>query len=140
MVNRVILIGYLGRDPEVRFTQGGAAVANFTMATNERWKDRDGVAQQKAEWHRIVAWGKLAEFCERYLSKGRQIYLEGRIQTREWEDREGDKRRTTEIVAQTIQFVGPKPGESRESDDEGDQPEGSGGSSGGGAGDDSIPF
>jgi single-strand DNA-binding protein len=108
MVNKVILVGRLGRDPELRYTQGGQPVANFTVATNESWTNRDGERQERTEWHRIVAWGKQAEFCGNYLSKGRQVYIEGRIQTREWEDAKGEKRRTTEIVAQTIQGLGPR--------------------------------
>jgi single-strand DNA-binding protein len=106
MVNKVILIGRLGRDPELRYTQGGQPVANFTIATNEGWTNRDGERQERTEWHRIVAWGKQAEFCSNYLTKGRQVYVEGRLQTREWEDRGGEKRRTTEIVAQSIQGLG----------------------------------
>jgi len=106
MVNKVILVGHLGRDPEIRYTQSGQAVANFTMATGERWKDKEGELQERTEWHRIVAWGKLAEFCSNYLGKGRQVFIEGRIQSREWEDKQGEKRRTTEIVAQTIQALG----------------------------------
>ncbi len=105
-VNKVILVGNLGRDPELRYTQGGQGVANFTLATNERWKDRDGNNQERTEWHRIVVWGKQAENCAQYLQKGRSVYLEGRLQTREWEDKEGVKRHTTEIVAQTVQFLG----------------------------------
>jgi single-strand DNA-binding protein len=109
-VNKVILIGNLGRDPELRYTQGGKAVANFTIATNEKWKDSDGQAQERVEWHRIITWGKTAENCSQYLSKGRSVYVEGRLQTREWEDREGQKKRTTEIVAQFVQFLSPKDG------------------------------
>ena len=109
MVNKVILVGNLGRDPEIRHTQSSQPVANFTLATSERWTSKDGERQEKTEWHRIVVWGKLAEFCGQYLSKGRQVYIEGRLQTREWEDREGNKRKTTEIVADTVQFVGPRP-------------------------------
>lgn len=105
-VNKVILIGNLGRDPEMRHTQGGRAVANFTLATNERWRDRDGNAQERTEWHRIVAWDRLAEICTEYLAKGRQAYIEGRLQTREWEDRDGNKRYTTEIVATNMQMLG----------------------------------
>jgi len=105
-VNKVILIGNLGRDPELRYTQGGQAVANFTLATNERFSTKDGDKQERTEWHRIVAWGRTGELCAQYLSKGRSVYLEGRLQTREWEDKEGQKRRTTEIVAQTVQFLG----------------------------------
>ena len=105
-VNKVILVGNLGRDPEMRHTQQGRAVANFTIATNERWKDRDGQQQERTEWHRIVVWDRLAEICVEYLAKGRQVYIEGRLQTREWEDKEGNKRYTTEIVASTMQMLG----------------------------------
>src|SRR5262245_23303800 len=105
-VNKVILIGNLGRDPELRYTQGGQAVANFTLATNERFSTKDGDKQERTEWHRIVAWGRTGELCAQYLSKGRSVYIEGRLQTREWEDKEGQKRRTTEIVANTVQFLG----------------------------------
>lgn len=105
-VNKVILIGNLGSDPEVRYTPSGAAVANFNIATNENWKDKNGQDQERTEWHRIVVWGKLAELCGEYLSKGRTVYVEGRLQTRDWTDKEGNKRYTTEIVANTIQFLG----------------------------------
>ena len=106
MVNKVILIGRLGRDPELRYTQGGQPVANFTLATNERWRGKDGNSQERTEWHRIVVWAKTAENCAQYLQKGRQVYVEGRLQTREWEDKEGNKRQTTEVVALTVQFLG----------------------------------
>jgi single-strand DNA-binding protein len=105
-VNKVILIGNLGKDPEVRFTPSGAAVANFNIATNESWTDKSGQKQERTEWHRIVVWGKLAELCGEYLKKGRQCYVEGRLQTREWTDKEGKKNYTTEVVAQTVQFLG----------------------------------
>jgi single-strand DNA-binding protein len=105
-VNKVILIGNLGRDPELRYTQGGSAVANFTLATNERWRDKDGNNQERTEWHRIVVWGRTAENCAQYLQKGRPVYIEGRLQTREWEDKDGNKRNTTEINALTVQFLG----------------------------------
>ena len=105
-VNKVILIGNLGRDPEMRYTKGGQPVANFTLATNEAFTTRDGQREERTEWHRIVVWGKTAELCVEHLAKGRSVYLEGRIQTREWEDKEGQKRRTTEVVAQTVQFLG----------------------------------
>jgi single-strand DNA-binding protein len=104
-VNKVILIGRLGRDPELRYTQGGQAVANFTLATNERFANKSGEQQERTEWHRIVAWGKTGELCAQYLSKGRNVYVEGRLQTREWEDKEGQKRTTTEIVAQNVTFL-----------------------------------
>ena len=105
-VNKVILVGNLGRDPEIRYTQGGQPVANFTLATTESFTSREGKREERTEWHRIVVWGKTAELCTQYLAKGRTVYLEGRIQTREWEDKEGQKRRTTEVVAQTVQFLG----------------------------------
>ena len=106
MVNRVILIGRLGRDPEIRHTTSGAAVANFSVATDERWTDAEGNRQTRTEWHNIVAWRKLAEICGQYLRKGRLVFIEGRIQTREWDDRDGNKRRTTEIVASNMQMLG----------------------------------
>jgi single-strand DNA-binding protein len=105
-VNKVILIGNLGRDPELRYTQSGQAVANFTLATSERFANKSGEQQERTEWHRIVAWGKTGELCAQYLSKGRSVYIEGRLQTREWEDKEGQKRSTTEIVAQNVTFLG----------------------------------
>jgi len=106
-VNKVILLGNLGRDPEVRYTPSGAAVANFTIATSEEWKDKDsGEKQERTEWHRVVAWRRLGEICGEYLHKGSQVYIEGRLQTKSWEDREGNKRYTTEIVAQTMQMLG----------------------------------
>ena len=106
-INKVILIGNLGKDPEVRFTPGGQAVANFNIATSESWTDKNsGQKQERTEWHRIVVWGKLAELCGEYLKKGRQCYVEGRLQTREWTDKEGQKKYTTEIVANTVQFLG----------------------------------
>ena len=109
-VNKVIVVGNLGRDPELRYIQSGQAVANFSVATNEKWKDKDGNNQERTEWHRIVVWGKSAENCAQYLQKGRSVYIEGKLQTREWEDREGHKRSTTEIVAQTVQFLGGRGG------------------------------
>ncbi len=104
-VNKVILVGRLGADPEIRYTQGGAAVANFNIATSENWTDRDGQKQERTEWHRIVVWGKMAETCSQFLGKGRQVFVEGRLQTRQWDDKEGNKRYTTEIVANTVQFL-----------------------------------
>ena len=105
-INKVILIGNLGADPEVRYTQSGSPVANLRIATSERWTSKDGQPQERTEWHRIVTFGRLAEHCRDYLAKGRQIYAEGRLQTRQWEDKDGNKRYTTEIVAQTVQFLG----------------------------------
>lgn len=105
-VNKVILIGNLGADPEARYTQSGSPVTNFRIATSEKWTSKDGQPQERTEWHRIVTFGRLAEHCRDYLSKGRQVFVEGRIQTRQWDDRDGNKRYTTEIVAQTVQFLG----------------------------------
>ena len=109
-VNKVILVGNLGRDPELRYIPSGQAVANFTLATNDRWRDKEGNNQERTEWHRIVAWGKSAENCAQYLQKGRSVYIEGRLQTREWEDKDGNKRQTTETIAQTVQFLGGRGG------------------------------
>mgnify|MGYP001818617383 FL=1 len=106
-INKVILIGRLGSDPEVRYTPSGVAVANFNIATSEEWKDKDsGEKKERTEWHRIVAWRRLGEICGEYLSKGKQVYIEGRLQTRDWEDKDGNKRYTTEIVANDVQFLG----------------------------------
>ena len=101
-LNKVMLIGNLGKDPEVRYTPGGQAVANFNIATNENWTDKGGAKQERTEWHKIVVWGKTAELCGEYLSKGRQVYIEGRLQTREWNNKEGVKQYTTEIVANQV--------------------------------------
>jgi single-strand DNA-binding protein len=137
-LNKVTLIGNLGRDPELRYTANGQAVANFTLATSESWTNRNGEREQRTEWHRIVAWGRLAEICGEHLSKGKQVYVEGRLQTREWEDKEGNKRRTTEVNAQQLLMLGRRgeaaptgPQESRE----GEQPSGDPGNVG-----DDIPF
>jgi len=105
-VNKVILVGRLGQNPEVRYTPSGAAVANFSVATNESWNDKQGAKQERTEWHRVVVWGKLAELCSKYLVKGRQVYLEGRLQTRQWQDKDGQTKYTTEVQAQTVQFLG----------------------------------
>lgn len=111
-VNKVILIGNVGRDPELRYTAGGTAVAKFSLATSEAWGKGES-RKERTEWHRIVCWGKQAEFCGEYVKKGSKLYVEGRIQTRDWEDKEGQKRYTTEIVANTLQFVGSKRDEGR---------------------------
>jgi len=103
-VNKVILVGNLGKDPELRYTPSGAAVATFSVATTDRFKDKDG--NQKTEWHNIVAWRQLAEICGKYLHKGKQVYIEGRIQTRSYDDRDGNKRYITEIVADQMQMLG----------------------------------
>ena len=107
-VNKVILVGNLGRDPELRYTKNGSAVANFTLATSDNFTTKDGQREERTEWHRIVAWGKTAELCTQYLAKGRTVYIEGQLRTREWEDKEGGKRQTTEVHAQTVQFIGPR--------------------------------
>lgn len=105
-VNKVIIVGRLGNDPEVKSISSGQNVAKLSVATSEAWTGKDGQKQERTEWHRIVVWGKQADLCGKYLSKGRQVYIEGRLQTRSWEDPQGQKRYTTEIVANTIQFLG----------------------------------
>jgi single-strand DNA-binding protein len=105
-INKVILIGNLGADPEMRNTPSGQPVTTLRLATNERWTGKNGEQNERTEWHRVIVWGKQAEICNEYLRKGRQVYVEGRIQTREWQDKEGQKRYTTEIVAQTVQMLG----------------------------------
>ena len=104
-VNKVILIGNLGADPEVKHTQGGQAVANLRLATSEKWNDLDGNAQERTEWHNVVVWGKTAENCGQYLKKGRQVYVEGRLQSREYENKDGATVRVWDINAQTVQFL-----------------------------------
>ncbi len=141
-VNKVILVGNLGKDPEVRFTPSGRAVARFTLATTESWMDQESGRQERTDWHNIVVWGKQAESCGQYLAKGRQVYVEGRITSRSYDDKDGNKRYITEIVAQRVQFLGGGSGGGRSG-----QPEG-GGSGGGGfddfgggpVPDDDIPF
>jgi len=105
-VNRVILVGRLGRDPETRYTGSGQAVANFSVATDESYKDRNGERQKRTEWHKIVVWGKQAEIAQQYLKKGSLVFIEGRIQSREWQDKEGQKRTSFEIVANTFRMLG----------------------------------
>lgn len=106
-INKVILVGRLGRDPEVRYTADGTAVANFTMATSKEWKDKQtGEKKERTEWHKVVAWRRLGEICGEYLSKGKQVYIEGSLQTREWQDQDGNRRWTTEIVASEMQMLG----------------------------------
>ena len=105
-VNKVILVGNLGRDAELRYTPGGAAVATLNMATTEVWNDKQGQRQEKTEWHRVVLWGKTAESLTEYLTKGKQIYVEGRLQTRQWDDKDGNKRYTTEIRGDRIVLLG----------------------------------
>ncbi|MGD9817901.1 MAG: single-stranded DNA-binding protein [Desulfomonilaceae bacterium] len=105
-LNRVMLLGRVGKDPEVRYTASGKAVATFTLATSLKWRDQEGKDQEKTEWHRIVAWGRLGEICGEYLGKGKQAYVEGRIQSREWEDQDGNKRTTFEIIASDLILLG----------------------------------
>ena len=105
-VNKVILVGNLGKDPELKYTPAGVAVANFSIATTESYKDREGNRQSKTEWHNIVVWRQLAEICGKYLHKGKQVYIEGKLQTRKWQDRDGNDRYTTEIVADQMQMLG----------------------------------
>lgn len=104
-INKVILVGYLGSDPEIRYTPSGAAVTNFRMATKEQWATKEGEKQERTEWHKLVVWGKLGEICGQYLHKGSMVYIEGRLQTRAWDDRDGNKRWTTEIIAQGMQML-----------------------------------
>lgn len=135
-VNKVILIGNVGKDPDVKFTPGGQAVANFTIACNEQWKDKAGEKQERVEWIRIVAWGKLAELCGQYLQKGRQVYIEGKMQTREWTDKENVKKWTTEVVAKEVTFLGK--GEGRAEPAGAPAPDSAPGNPG--PGEDDIPF
>ncbi len=121
-VNKVILIGNLGRDPEIRYTRDGTAVANLNLATSDSWKDSQGQRQERTEWHRVVAWDKLAEIAKEYLSKGRQVYIEGRLQTRSWEDKEGHKRTTTEIRADQMVMLGGRGGDGGRGQDAGPPP------------------
>ena len=135
MVNKVIIVGNLGKDPEVRFTPGGKAVAKFPVATSERWTDQDGNKQERTEWHNVVVWGKQAETCGQYLAKGRQVFVEGSIRTRQYDDKDGNKRYITEIVARDVRFLG---GGGRGAAEPGGIPLGE--DAGGPPADDDIPF
>ncbi len=145
-VNKAILVGNLGKDPEVRFTPSGRAVAKFPVATSERWTDQDGNRQERTEWHNIVVWGKQAETCGQYLSKGRQVYVEGSIRSRQYDDKDGNKRYITEIVARDVRFLGGGGGGGRSVSDQGfSAPMGEDAGGPGGPGspagtDDDIPF
>ena len=119
-VNKVILIGNLDKDPEVRFTQTGSAVANFSIATSEQWNDRDGKRQERTEWHNIVVWGKQGELCGQYLSKGRQVYVEGSIRSRKYTDKDGIERTAYEIRADQMQMLGSRQGMGSPSGDDDD--------------------
>ncbi len=107
-VNKVILVGNLGQDPELRYTPSGAAVTNFSIATNEVWKDKEGNQQERTEWHRVVLWTRLAEVAGEYLKKGSKVYIEGRLQTRSWEDKEGVKKYTTEVIGDNMTMLDAK--------------------------------
>lgn len=107
-VNKVILVGHLGKDPEVRYLEGGTAVANFTLATSESYKDKNGNKVDQTEWHNVVVWRGLAQVAEKYLKKGQLVYVEGKLRTRSWDDKEGNKRYTTEIVADNMTMLGGK--------------------------------
>jgi single-strand DNA-binding protein len=150
-VNKVILVGNLGRDPETRYTTGGDAVTNIRVATTDTWKDKNGEKQERTEWHTVVFFGRQAEVAGEYLKKGKQVYIEGRLQTRKWQDKEGQDRYTTEIVADRMQMLGTREGSgapvAAEPSDRGSSPESRGGAKSGGAAkknvddlDDDIPF
>ena len=160
-VNKVILVGHLGADPDMRYTPSGQGVCELRLATSESWNDKNGQRQERTEWHRIVVWGKRAEVCSKYLAKGRQVFVEGRIQTRTYDDKDGNKRYITEIIANDVQFLGggreggaaggggggarggrPDDGPPPPSDGElgGYGGAGGGGGGGGGGPDDDIPF
>lgn len=144
MINKAILIGNLGADPEIRYTQSGTQVATFNLATTERRKGQDGQIQESTEWHRIVAWQRLAEICGEYLHKGSRVYIEGKIQTRKWQDQNGVDRYTTEIVAREMKMLSPRGGESGSGSSSGSGydnsfPEPPSGFMGGGTGED-VPF
>jgi single-strand DNA-binding protein len=110
-INKVILIGRLGGDPEIRYTNNGTAVANFSLATSANWTNKSGEREERTDWHKIVAFGRLGEICGEYLNKGKQVYVEGRLQTRSWEDKDGNKRKTTEVVALQLQMLGAPSGD-----------------------------
>ncbi len=114
MVNKVILVGNLGQDPETRHTNGGNSVTTLRLATTEKYKDRDGAMQERTEWHTVIVWGKQGEACGKHLTKGRQVYVEGRLTTRKWQDKEGKDRYTTEVIGDNVRFLGGSPGERRE--------------------------
>jgi len=144
-VNKVILVGRLGKDPEVKYTQNGVAVASFSLATDEQWKNKEGEKQQKTTWHNLVLWDKLAEIAGQYLTKGQQIYVEGKLQTRKWEDKDGNTRYTTEIVIANLVMLGSKSDNEGSSDEKSARKKAAPKKSepqedGLGVGDDDIPF
>ena len=132
-LNKTMIIGNLGADPEVRTTPGGTRVATLSVATSRSWTGKTGDQQERTEWHRIVVWGKSAENCAQFLQKGRSVYIEGKLQTQEWEDKDGNKRKTTEIVAQTVQFLGGRGGAEPAGGPAGDSGSLGAGSGGGGS-------
>ena len=143
MINKVILIGNLGSDPEMRHTTSGTAVATLSVATSRKWKDKDGSSQEETEWHRVVVWSKSAEYCGNYLMKGSKVYIEGRLQTRKWQDQGGIDKWTTEIVANTVQNLTPRPADGGGRSKPGDPPmpdEPYGGYGGGDSTGQDIPF
>jgi single-strand DNA-binding protein len=111
MVNKVLLIGNLGADPEVNYSKNGTACANFTVATTEKWKGQDGQMQEQTEWHRVVAWRRLAEICGEFLGRGSKVYIEGKLQTRKYQDKNGDDRYTTEVIAREMKMLSPRKGD-----------------------------
>ncbi len=146
-VNKVILVGNLGADPDMRYTPSGAGVCELRIATSDSWTDKSGQRQERTEWHRVIVWGKRAEVCAKYLSKGRQVYVEGRIQTRSYDDKDSNKRYITEVIANDVQFLGGgKEGGARRDNESPPPPEPDfygapgGGAPGGGGPDDDIPF
>jgi single-strand DNA-binding protein len=141
-MNKVLILGNLGSDPELKVTPGGQPVANFNVATNDVWNDKQGNRQERTEWHRIVVWGRQAEHCHQYLKKGRSVFIEGRIQSRQWEDKQGQKRVTVEIVASNVQFVGGQGGAGRQGVEEPPLPEPTGRDVGGAPAiaDEDVPF
>jgi single-strand DNA-binding protein len=136
-VNKVILIGNLGRDPELKTTGSGGAVCNFSIATSETWKDKSGVKQEKTTWHRIVAWGKNAELCAEFLSKGRQAYIEGKLDVRKYTDKAGAEREVTEVVVERVVFLG---GQGERQESHGSTPGGGSHNYSGGPSDEDVPF
>ncbi|MEW6776716.1 MAG: single-stranded DNA-binding protein [Bdellovibrionota bacterium] len=150
-LNKVMLIGHLGKDPEIRYTGSGTAVANFSIATNDRRKNQQGEWEDHTEWHDIVAFGKLADICGQYLAKGRQVFIEGRLQTRKWQDKQGQNRKTTEIIAANMTMLGGRgdapgkgaprgPGKAAPASNDMDEAPPPDEPMGGSAGDDDIPF
>ena len=140
-VNKVILVGNLGDDPEARSLNNGGEVVNLRVATSEQWKDKDGQRQERTEWHNIVVWGKQAETCGQYLAKGRQVFIEGSIRTRQYDDKEGNKRYITEVIGQRVQFLGGRGGGGGgDSPRAAEEPPPGGSQGGASAEDDDIPF